>query len=612
MKNIRVLWINDDECLLFNSLEQKISNRCSAVVGRIVERVISGEGLDAAAAAENLEKSLHIRIAKLIDFIAGDPEAYRLWSPGDIHARGFYQVLVLCSSSACSLRCLYCYGSGGERSNRMMDWELAKASIDFFFENTLSPGPYTLQFHGDGEPLTNFKIVKKSIKYAWEVARKRGKKVFTRVSTNGMLTEEQACWIAENFNHVTLSLDGPPDIHNRHRPKANGKASYDNVVRTMQLIEKTGALKRLNTVITTYSVDRMAEILYHIRSISKLQEIRLLPMSFCGRCEQASVPPLDSKHFEEQFIKVMPIAEALNFKMLSVIEQANYYTQYHCGACGLNMVVAPNGNISTCHEVLDRQDPGAEELLIGRYDDQAGKIQIDWEKVAKLRTRTYHNLPECVKCIFRTNCAGCCLSRAARDKGTVMAVDSEACQMVKTILSKYFIEMSNGNITGTDKPIADLNQNYSGQQSPNPGQIINNPMCQSKTENKHAAFQEVINLSREVIRRFDEIEQRPWTIEVTTIELMKQVGDLTKRLLMYENYYLPHRAAHPNYISSIDSIANELADILHSVIRVAEHYHIDLEAAHFKARYDEMGYIDSFKNDSTSKFSKRINVNQPF
>ncbi|MGE5340478.1 MAG: radical SAM protein [Candidatus Omnitrophota bacterium] len=596
MKNIRVLWINTNECILFNALEKKISNRCPALVGRVAERVLSGESLEAVLASEKLEQSLRDRTAALLNYIAGNPETYRLWAPHDIHARGFYQVLVLCSASTCSLKCLYCYGNGGERSKKMMDWNLAKDSIDFFFDHTFSPGPYTLQFHGDGEPLTNFEIVKRSVEYAREVANNRGKIVLTRVSTNGMLTEKQAHWVAENFTHVTLSIDGPPDIHNHQRPKSNGEASYDTVVKTLHALEQTGALKRLNTVVTPYSVDRLEEILRHIRSISNVQEIRLLPMSFCGRCEQTAISPLDSKHYEEQFHKVMPIAAALNFKMLSVIEQANYYTQYYCGACGFNMVVAPNGNISTCHEVLSPQDPGCDELLIGRYDDQTREIRIDWSKVATLRTRTFHNLSECKQCTFRTNCAGCCLTRAARSQDTVMAVDPEACRIAKNTLTKYFNEMADGHIARPDSSIAGFTPDLQGP----------NPVTQLEEETKikrRATFQEVIDSSREVIRRFDQIEPRPWTIEVTTIELMKQVGDLTKRLLMYEKYYLPHRATHPNYLTSIDAIANELADVLHSVVRIAEYYHIDLEAAHFKARREEMGYIDSFKNANT-KYSK--------
>jgi NTP pyrophosphatase (non-canonical NTP hydrolase) len=72
---------------------------------------------------------------------------------------------------------------------------------------------------------------------------------------------------------------------------------------------------------------------------------------------------------------------------------------------------------------------------------------------------------------------------------------------------------------------------------------------------------------------------------------MKQVGDLSRRVLMAERYYLPDRATRPEYKTSVEDIGDELADVLYCLIRVAEHYHIDLEQAHLEARRQEMRYI---------------------
>ena len=38
-------------------------------------------------------------------------------------------------------------------------------------------------------------------------------------------------------------------------------------------------------------------------------------------------------------------------------------------------------------------------------------------------------------------------------------------------------------------------------------------------------------------------------------------------------------------------IADELADILYCIIRVADHYHVDLEHAHLQARQQELTYL---------------------
>ncbi|MBB4313510.1 methyltransferase domain-containing protein [Roseospira marina] len=104
------------------------------------------------------------------------------------------------------------------------------------------------------------------------------------------------------------------------------------------------------------------------------------------------------------------------------------------------------------------------------------------------------------------------------------------------------------------------------------------------------SFQDMVERTRESVEAFRKVETRPWTIETTIIELSKQVGDLAKRVLMYERYYLPDRDRHPAYHTTLDNIANELADVLYCLIRVALHYGIDLEVAYVTARQDELGY----------------------
>ena len=108
---------------------------------------------------------------------------------------------------------------------------------------------------------------------------------------------------------------------------------------------------------------------------------------------------------------------------------------------------------------------------------------------------------------------------------------------------------------------------------------------------RERTFQELIDITRKVIHAFEHVEQRRWVIEVTMIELMKQTGDLAKHIMMMEKYYLTDRATDPAYMTTTDDIGDELADVFYCLIRIAEHYHIDLEQAHLNARRKEMLYL---------------------
>jgi NTP pyrophosphatase (non-canonical NTP hydrolase) len=100
-------------------------------------------------------------------------------------------------------------------------------------------------------------------------------------------------------------------------------------------------------------------------------------------------------------------------------------------------------------------------------------------------------------------------------------------------------------------------------------------------------FQEAIELFRNIYRRFEKIEGRPWGVEGAMIELTKQVGELAKYVMVAEQYYFADRQQKPEYAVTTEKIGDELADILAQVIRVADYYQINLVEAHQKARQEE-------------------------
>lgn len=106
--------------------------------------------------------------------------------------------------------------------------------------------------------------------------------------------------------------------------------------------------------------------------------------------------------------------------------------------------------------------------------------------------------------------------------------------------------------------------------------------------NKEVSFHDAIELYRDVYHRFEKIEGRPWGVEGATIELVKQVGELAKYVMIVENYYFSGRDKQSGYEANKEKIGNELADVIAQVIRIADHYQIDLVEAHIQAREEEM------------------------
>lgn len=102
-------------------------------------------------------------------------------------------------------------------------------------------------------------------------------------------------------------------------------------------------------------------------------------------------------------------------------------------------------------------------------------------------------------------------------------------------------------------------------------------------------FSEMREMYREVVRRFNKIELKEWKAEGTMMELSKQVGELSREVMIKEKYY-----AYTDDMADVKvRIGNEMADVIAQVMRLADYYDIDLEQAFIDAREDENQYLQS-------------------
>ena len=103
------------------------------------------------------------------------------------------------------------------------------------------------------------------------------------------------------------------------------------------------------------------------------------------------------------------------------------------------------------------------------------------------------------------------------------------------------------------------------------------------------SFAEMQDMYRNVVRRFQEIEGKPWQAQGAMIELTKQTGELAKQVMLKENYY----AWAGEEMEVNQRLGNEMADVIAQVMRLADYYQIDLEQAFIEAREDEDKYLST-------------------
>lgn len=150
--------------------------------------------------------------------------------------------ILLQVTQSCNLRCEYCVYSEEKNfntrshTNNFMDFETAKRAVDFYAQHSIDEKEKAIGFYG-GEPLLNFEVIKKVIDYANTVFR--GQDIIYSITTNGTLfTDEIIEFFVKNDVKITVSLDGPKEIHDLNRKFKSGKGSFDTVLSNLNKLKK--------------------------------------------------------------------------------------------------------------------------------------------------------------------------------------------------------------------------------------------------------------------------------------------------------------------------------------------------------------------------------------
>lgn len=154
---------------------------------------------------------------------------------------GNLKKITLQVTQACNFKCRYCGYAGENYLNRhhngqSMTWDVAQNAIDFFIANSINTSVVYVGFYG-GEPLLELELIKKCIEYIEQ--KLYGKKIEYYITSNGSLINEKVVELVNRYPiHLTISLDGPKEMHNKNRRYAmNGGSTYDDVIEAIRYLK---------------------------------------------------------------------------------------------------------------------------------------------------------------------------------------------------------------------------------------------------------------------------------------------------------------------------------------------------------------------------------------
>jgi radical SAM additional 4Fe4S-binding domain len=349
----------------------------------------------------------------------------------------------------CTLRCKYCYAHGG-KSRRSMPWEMVTGVIDTIFTNARAAGLGTVavNFHG-GDAGAVWPLLVKTRDYLRDKETSFGIHVLTSVGTNGVLDHAQRLWLTENIDSATVSVDGPPAIHDSQRILPDGSPSSGFVVKTMGHFDRVKFRYGIRSTITADRVERMDEIAHFLCTTSAAKKIQMEPMFPQGRAGNGGIRAPGAQEFVDNFRKARQVALAFDRTLYYSGARLDVLTNVFCKACGDSCVVTPGGDITSCYEIADAEDPLAQIFFFGRFDLQTRSFGVDEDRRARLFGLSVLDKPRCMDCFCKWHCAGDCPAKVLHAERASNRDLPDRCQINRELTKDQLVAALRLCLAGT-------------------------------------------------------------------------------------------------------------------------------------------------------------------
>jgi uncharacterized protein len=346
-------------------------------------------------------------------------------------------VLLKLAGESCNINCHYCYE---KRKPYASAQRLEPEALRRFLE-LLGTRPLLVELHG-GEPLL---IGRTRMRALLEVLREHAGQVSLAMQTNATLLDEK--WIAfwqEEWPDLDLglSLDGPPEINDRHRVDFRGEGSGNLVEDALHRLERAGFQVGVIAVVTHASLGRAPELVDYFAGFGSIRFLKFAPCfdynvttkrfppgnrdallalnaSGTGRAGWATTPDeyaqfvIDAFEAWRQGAFKRFLLEPVSSLIQTLAGGEPAFCHFNANKCAHMLTLYPDGRVGSCDEL---RMPDAELGRLDALDDLDGVIAMSTNPV--LAERLERLFDKCNQCDYRPSCRGGCLATRLAFEGT--------------------------------------------------------------------------------------------------------------------------------------------------------------------------------------------------
>ncbi len=336
---------------------------------------------------------------------------------------------ILHLSSACNLRCKYCYAARTEHGARMTV-EIARAAIELVSrEGTKS---FCISFFG-GEPLLHFPLIREVVPLAVDLAAARGQTVAFRMSTNGLLfTPEILRFCSEHQILFAISCDGNQAAHDAQRVFPDGRGSFSALEALLPEILGQCPHTVFSSVITPASVPFLVESMEWMWSHG---------IRFVAHQLDFADPSWDNDSFSlltrqverlcDWYLEKTRSGEYFYLNLLDDKLKTHIKADFnHAPPCdfGISKVsVAPDGTLFPCVRFVS-DDPKARDYVIGHVLTGFNDARLT------LSRKNLAPKPVCEDCVYVGRCIHYCGCNNFTSTGEIDLVHPLVCEHERMLI----------------------------------------------------------------------------------------------------------------------------------------------------------------------------------
>lgn len=311
----------------------------------------------------------------------------------------------------CNQQCVYCQNWPYYQHLPKKELPLTTIfkTINSYYDVATKEGNHKLHFtYSGGEPLlAGIEYFKKIIEYQKDHCKDIC--ITNVIQTNGTLINDE--WIdffKHNDIHISVTVDGPPFIHNYTRPLINNKESLHQTLSGLEKVRDNNLSYGVLTVITEKSAKYPQEIFNFLYELHP-KMVGILPCVDYGPIiSPGSFARFMIKFFDLWVDKDDPSFLIRDFRhiILSMMNIPHIIGCQYAGKCPSHINIAPNGEVSVCDQFI-----GKSEGFLGNVNQTDLEEIINSDSFIKVKKYSEHKHEKCNKCRFFPICNGGCVYR---------------------------------------------------------------------------------------------------------------------------------------------------------------------------------------------------------